>query len=104
MEPFRGILLGLFFMAVGMALDLTVIAENWQLIAISVTALMVVKGLIIYGVAIKTKVGHAEALERTVLMAQGASSPLLSCIPPDLRSPRATGKRDSERLSSSRWP
>ena len=70
-EPFRGILLGLFFMAVGMALDLTVIAENWRLIAISVTALMVVKGLIIYGVAIKTKVGHAEALERTVLMAQG---------------------------------
>lgn len=70
-EPFRGILLGLFFMAVGMALDLRVIAENWQLIAISVTALMVVKGLIIYGVARKTRVGHAEALERTVLMAQG---------------------------------
>ena len=32
-EPFRGILLGLFFLAVGMSLDLTVIAANWQLVA-----------------------------------------------------------------------
>ena len=29
-EPFRGILLGLFFMAVGMSLDLSVVAANWQ--------------------------------------------------------------------------
>mgnify|MGYP001764953329 CR=1 FL=1 len=70
-EPFRGILLGLFFLAVGMALDLSVIAENWRLIAVSVTALMVLKAAIIYGVARVTKAGHAEALERTVLMAQG---------------------------------
>jgi glutathione-regulated potassium-efflux system protein KefB len=32
-EPFRGILLGLFFLAVGMSLDLDVVAANWQLIA-----------------------------------------------------------------------
>ena len=31
-EPFRGILLGLFFLGVGMAIDLTVIAANWQLV------------------------------------------------------------------------
>ena len=28
-EPFRGILLGLFFLAVGMSLDLAVVAANW---------------------------------------------------------------------------
>jgi monovalent cation:proton antiporter-2 (CPA2) family protein len=70
-EPFRGILLGLFFLAVGMALDLSVIAANWQLIAVSVAALMVLKAAIIYGVARVTRATHAEALERTVLMAQG---------------------------------
>ena len=30
-EPFRGILLGLFFLAVGMSLDLSVVAANWQI-------------------------------------------------------------------------
>lgn len=70
-EPFRGILLGLFFLAVGMALELSVIADNWRLIAVSVVALMVLKSLIIYLVARVNKADHAEALERTVLMAQG---------------------------------
>jgi len=70
-EPFRGILLGLFFLAVGMALDLSVIADNWQMVAVSVLALMLLKSLIIYLVARINKADHAEALERTVLMAQG---------------------------------
>ena len=70
-EPFRGILLGLFFLAVGMALDLSIIAANWRLIAVSVLALMGLKAAIIYLVARLTKAGHREALERTVLMAQG---------------------------------
>lgn len=70
-EPFRGILLGLFFMAVGMSLDLTVVAANWQLIAAFVIVYMVVKALGIYLVARLLKSGHAEALERAVIMAQG---------------------------------
>jgi monovalent cation:proton antiporter-2 (CPA2) family protein len=70
-EPFRGILLGLFFLAVGMALDLSVIADNWRLIVVSVVSLMVLKSTIIYGVARVNKASHVEALERTVLMAQG---------------------------------
>src|SRR5690606_20015819 len=39
-EPFRGLLLGLFFLGVGMALDLRIIAANWAVIAISVPAFM----------------------------------------------------------------
>jgi monovalent cation:proton antiporter-2 (CPA2) family protein len=70
-EPFRGILLGLFFLAVGMALDLSVIAANWRLVAISVVAFMVLKSLAIYVVARMNKASRAEAMERTVLMAQG---------------------------------
>ena len=70
-EPFRGILLGLFFLAVGMSLDLAVVAHNWQVIGISVVAYMVVKGAAIYGIARLLKAGTAEALERALLMAQG---------------------------------
>ena len=32
-EPFRGILLGLFFLGVGMSLDLGVVARDWPLVA-----------------------------------------------------------------------
>ena len=70
-EPFRGILLGLFFLGVGMALDLAVVAANWPLIVGAVLALMATKALCIYVVARVTRSAHREALERAVLMAQG---------------------------------
>ena len=70
-EPFRGILLGLFFLSVGMALDLSVVATNWTLIALLVTALMLAKTLCIYAVARVMGSDHRQALDRGVLMAQG---------------------------------
>ena len=70
-EPFRGLLLGLFFLAVGMSLDLDVVAADWRVIAMAVPALMLAKALCIYGVARLLRSSHAEALDRAVLMAQG---------------------------------
>ncbi|MBB5885567.1 potassium transporter [Xanthomonas sp. LMG 8992] len=70
-EPFRGILLGLFFLGVGMALNLAVVAANWTLILSGVLAFMVAKAACIYLVARLTGSGHAQALDRGVLMAQG---------------------------------
>jgi glutathione-regulated potassium-efflux system protein KefB len=70
-EPFRGILLGLFFLAVGMSLDLNVVAANWQFIGISVIAYMAVKGIAIFILARILKSSMADALERAILMAQG---------------------------------
>ena len=70
-EPFRGVLLGLFFLGVGMALDLNIVAANAGLIAISVAAYMTLKMLVIYTVARLFKADRAEAAERAVLMAQG---------------------------------
>jgi glutathione-regulated potassium-efflux system protein KefB len=70
-EPFRGILLGLFFLGVGMAVDLSVIAANWQHVLLAVIAYMIVKGLVIYGVARLLGTSHAEGLGRAILMAQG---------------------------------
>lgn len=70
-EPFRGLLLGLFFLGVGMSLDLSVVAQNWQLIISGVLAMMFVKALMIYIVARVTKSSHIDALDRALLMAQG---------------------------------
>lgn len=70
-EPFRGILLGLFFLGVGMSLDLAVVQQNWQLIISGVLAYMLVKALSIYIVARLTKTSHVDALDRALLMAQG---------------------------------
>ncbi|MBJ8481577.1 monovalent cation:proton antiporter-2 (CPA2) family protein [Acinetobacter vivianii] len=70
-EPFRGLLLGLFFLGVGMSLDLSVVAKNWQLISSGVLAMMFAKALMIYIVARVTKSPHTEALDRALLMAQG---------------------------------
>ncbi|MCW5652413.1 monovalent cation:proton antiporter-2 (CPA2) family protein [Hydrogenophaga sp.] len=70
-EPFRGLLLGLFFLSVGMSLDLAAVAANWPIILAGVISMMVVKALCIYGVARLAKSSHADALDRAVLMAQG---------------------------------
>ncbi len=70
-EPFRGILLGLFFLGVGMSLDLNVIKNNWMLILSAVILLMFVKASIIYLTARLAKSSHSEALDRALLMAQG---------------------------------
>ena len=70
-EPFRGLLLGLFFLSVGMSLDLAAVAANWPIIVAGVVAMMIVKALCIYIVARLAKSSHADALDRAVLMAQG---------------------------------
>ncbi|HEY1141409.1 MAG TPA: monovalent cation:proton antiporter-2 (CPA2) family protein [Lysobacter sp.] len=70
-EPFRGILLGLFFLGVGMALDVSVVRADWALIVTGVLALMATKGLCIYVVARVLRSGHGEAIDRASLMAQG---------------------------------
>lgn len=70
-EPFRGVLLGLFFLGVGMALDLNIVLQNWRLIATAVVAYMILKMFGIYVVARICKANNREAIERAVIMAQG---------------------------------
>lgn len=70
-EPFRGILLGLFFLSVGMALDLGVIVREWPVIVGGVVVYMLVKAIGIYAVARMTRATHGEALYRAALFAQG---------------------------------
>lgn len=70
-EPFRGILLGLFFLAVGMSLDLAIIAAQWRVILIAVIAFMVTKAIGIYVVARLFGSPNRAAVTRVALFAQG---------------------------------
>lgn len=70
-EPFRGILLALFFISVGMSLNITVVLADWQMIAAGVATFMAVKALGIYSVARVFKADHRESIRRAALFAQG---------------------------------
>ena len=69
-EPFRGILLGLFFLSVGMSLDVDVVIADWQWVVGGVLAFMLLKMAGVYGVA-RIRFGHGEALKRAGLMGEG---------------------------------
>lgn len=70
-EPFRGILLGLFFLSVGMSLDLSVMAANWQIILAAVFGYMLTKAAGIYIVARLFRASRRESIYRAALFAQG---------------------------------
>ena len=70
-EPFRAILLGLFFLSVGMALDLGVVWSDWRVVLAGLAAFILVKAAVIYGVARLFKASHHQAIQRAALFAQG---------------------------------
>ncbi|WP_353199396.1 monovalent cation:proton antiporter-2 (CPA2) family protein [Sandarakinorhabdus sp.] len=70
-EPFRGLMLGLFFIAIGMSLDLAVVAANWSLIAALVVGVLALKTAVIAGLARSFGTGWRQALKMGVLLAQG---------------------------------
>jgi glutathione-regulated potassium-efflux system protein KefB len=70
-EPFRGILLGLFFLSVGMSLDLTVFSAQWLQVIGGALLFMLIKGAGVYAIARALGAGRADGLHRAALMAQG---------------------------------
>lgn len=70
-EPFRGILLGLFFMAVGLSVDLGVIWRNIALIVAGAIFLLALKGTIIYALTRLFGAAHENAVRIALLVPQG---------------------------------
>jgi CPA2 family monovalent cation:H+ antiporter-2/glutathione-regulated potassium-efflux system protein KefB len=70
-EPFRSILLGLFFLAVGMMLDLHAIAERPLFVAAMALALIAIKAVVIMGLAMAFKMAWRPALGLGLLLSQG---------------------------------
>lgn len=70
-EPFKGLLMGLFFMTVGMGIDLRAIASHWVLITVSVIGLMLFKSVVAGLVLRLGGISTAKALEGGLLLSQG---------------------------------
>ena len=70
-EPFRGLLLGLFFMGVGMSLDLSLVFNDAVWLLGIVCLYIVGKALAVYTVARITKLDRKESVGRMTIMAHG---------------------------------
>lgn len=70
-EPFKGLLLGLFFMAVGMAVNLGLIVERPLLVFALVAGLIAVKSAVLYVVGRGLGLANAEARILAISTAQG---------------------------------
>lgn len=70
-EPFKGLLLGLFFMSVGMIIDPVQLLADPLWIAASVVGLFTVKALMIAGIARPFGFSRGQAVEMGLLLGQG---------------------------------
>ncbi|MBC7726466.1 MAG: glutathione-regulated potassium-efflux system protein KefC, partial [Microbacteriaceae bacterium] len=71
LEPFKGLLLGLFFIAVGMSIDFAVVLAHPVLMAAVVTGFLALKALVLWGLAHKIDLPLVERPVYLVLLAQG---------------------------------
>jgi monovalent cation:proton antiporter-2 (CPA2) family protein len=69
-DPFRGILLGLFFMGVGMSVDFGLLGEHWVLISGLVLGLLAAKFAIMWGLSRLMRVQAADATRASFLLSQ----------------------------------
>jgi glutathione-regulated potassium-efflux system ancillary protein KefC len=70
-EPFKGLLLGLFFIAVGMSIDFGVLLKSPALMGLAVVAFLAIKAVVIYGVAWGMGLPVQERPVFVLLLAQG---------------------------------
>ncbi len=71
LEPFKGLLLGLFFIAVGMSIDFAVVLAQPGLVAAVVAGFLLLKALVLWAMARTMPVPPAERAVFLILLAQG---------------------------------
>jgi monovalent cation:proton antiporter-2 (CPA2) family protein len=69
--PFEGLLLGLFFITVGMSLDVSVLATDAWVIVYAVTVITLIKGLILYGIGRWQELNDRASRRMALVLSQG---------------------------------
>jgi monovalent cation:H+ antiporter-2, CPA2 family len=77
LDPFKGLLLGLFFVTVGMTIDVLQIAAHIFSIVAAVVGLLTIKALVLFGIARAFGVTRGTALESSLLLAQAGEFALV---------------------------
>ncbi|WP_420393785.1 monovalent cation:proton antiporter-2 (CPA2) family protein [Acuticoccus sp.] len=70
-EPFRGLLLGLFFISVGMSIELEVVINNWRTILGGLAVMVIFKALVVYTLLRLFGSDHFTATKAGLLLSQG---------------------------------
>jgi len=70
-EPFKGLLLGLFFITVGASIDFPLLIAQFSNVMIFVVGLIVIKALVLYTLAYVFKIKSKQQLLFTLALAQG---------------------------------
>ncbi|MEM9286131.1 MAG: monovalent cation:proton antiporter-2 (CPA2) family protein [Pseudomonadota bacterium] len=70
-DPFRELLLGLFFIGVGMQLDLGVMLSAWAIVLLGAAGLIIFKMIVIYGLALGFGANRPQALRTAGMLSQG---------------------------------
>lgn len=70
-EPFKGLLLGLFFMAVGMSLNLPILQESFLLIMTSSILLVSIKSIILFWIGKRNGLDNVTARKLGITLSQG---------------------------------
>ena len=70
-EPFKGLLLGLFFIAVGASIDFPLLFEQFSTVVLLVVGLIVIKAIVLYLLAVFFKMEGRQKLLFTLALAQG---------------------------------
>lgn len=70
-EPFKGLLLGLFFIAVGMSVDLGLVLHRPLTVLGLVAGLMAIKALALYGLGRIARQSHASSVNLALFLSQG---------------------------------
>ena len=85
-NPFRGLLLGFFFITIGMALDTGVILQQWWIIVLVTLLIVSVKAVLIYAAARLLHMDARSAVQMGVLLSQGSEFAFVIFAMPSVRS------------------
>ncbi len=71
LEPFKGLLMGLFFISVGMSVNITLLMKNPVFVVFAMVLYMLLKGLLLYGVGRVLKLNAPASRNMAAYLAQG---------------------------------
>jgi Kef-type K+ transport system membrane component KefB len=69
-EPFKNLLLAIFFLSVGMSIDFNVVGHAWVMLLLSTAVVLTLKFIIVFGLALVHRVMVADALRLALALPQ----------------------------------
>jgi glutathione-regulated potassium-efflux system protein KefB len=69
-EPVQSTLLALFFLSIGLSVDLQVVSQTWAPLLVNATAILLMKFIVVFGLALVLRVDKGDAVRLSLALAQ----------------------------------